>query len=670
MAPSASARWVRKILAAHGIVVGLGKPGPERPVLAWGHSPRARRAEWAARVWGAPLWRVEDAWLRSLYPGRLGQEPPYGLLLDRMGGAHYDPSEPSELETLLATDPLDSPALLARAQEAMARLRICQLSKYNAFDPTRAPPRPGFVLVIDQVRGDASLRCGGYGPADFAALLERALAEHPGRRVVIRTHPEAQGGARRGHFGPEHARDRVELCTAWVSPWALLEAAEAVYTVSSQLGFEAILAGHRPVVTGMPFYAGWGLTDDSGHPRRGRKLTAAQLFAGAAILYPLWYDPLRDTSCTLEAVIDQLEAQVRAFREDRTGWVATAVRAWKRRHIQQFFGAVRPVCFVADPVRAAQVAKAKDHRLMGWASALPQEFPGVRVEDGFLRSRGLGAKLVPPIALVLDDLGIYYDPTRESRLERLIMGPLPPGALARARTLREMIVKTGLTKYNLGKAGQHALAALLALKAQRPGAKVVLVPGQVEDDASIRFGATGSIRSNRALLQAARDAFPQALIVYKPHPDVEAGLRPGALSEAAHMADLVLEGVDPVQLFPLVDRVVTITSGLGFEALLRALPVTVFGVPFYAGWGLTDDRVPTPPRRVVLPQEEALDRLVYAALIAYPRYRDPLTGLACPAELAAERLASGTVSGQRLSLRALAKLQGWFAAYSWLWRWG
>ena len=42
-----------------------------------------------------------------------------------------------------------------------------------------------------------------------------------------------------------------------------------VYTVSSQMGFEAIFAGHRPRVFGKPFYAGWGLTeDDEVIPRR------------------------------------------------------------------------------------------------------------------------------------------------------------------------------------------------------------------------------------------------------------------------------------------------------------------------------------------------------------------------------------------------------------------
>ncbi len=128
------------------------------------------------------------------------------------------------------------------------------------------------------------------------------------------------------------------------------------------------------------------------------------------------------------------------------------------------------------------------------------------------------------------------------------------------------------------------------------------MPGQVEDDASILTGA-GDIRTNRALLQAARDANPDAVILYKPHPDVEAGLRAGALAAAAiGIADMVLSDADPVDLIEACDEVWTMTSLLGFEALLRGKPVTCLGAPFYAGWGLTRDLGPVPERRTARPR--------------------------------------------------------------------
>lgn len=640
-------------------------------VAVWGRTGVAARGEALARQSGAALVRLEDAWLRSIRPGRLG-EPPLGLLIDR-SGVHYDASAPSDLERLLATHPLDDAGLIARAKAGIARLIAADLSKYNAHDPALPPPEPGYVLIVDQTRGDASVTFGGGpggaaggGAGAFRAMLSAAREAHPGARLVIRTHPETAAGLRGGHFGPDDAAYGAELHDAPVSPWELLQGAIAVYTVSSQLGFEAILAGHRPQVFGAPFYAGWGLTDDAAPiPRRGRKLTRAQLFAAAMLLYPVWYDPCRDRLCPFEDALDQLEAEVRAFREDRAGHVALGMRLWKRAGLQRFYGRERPLRFVAEPARAVALARAEGRALMVWAGRMPEGLtsaaagaglPVHRVEDGLLRSRGLGAELVPALSLVRDDLGIYYDPGAESRMERLIAALLPPGGAERALRLAARLVAGGLTKYNVGGATLPPL----------PAGRRILVPGQVEDDASIRLGA-GAVRTNLALLERVRAENPEAVILWKPHPDVEAGLRPGSVpeGEVVRLADVLLPGVDAAAALAAADEVWTITSGIGFEALLRGKPVTCLGVPFYAGWGLTRDLAPVPARRQARP---GLAGLIHAALIAYPRYRDPVSGRPCPPEVVADRLAAGTALPQGPALRWLAKAQGLLAGQAWLWR--
>jgi len=192
------------------------------------------------------------------------------------------------------------------------------------------------------------------------------------------------------------------------------------------------------------------------------------------------------------------------------------------------------------------------------------------------------------------------------------------------------------------------------------------VPGQVEDDASIRLGA-GEVRTNLALLAHARELHPRALIVYKPHPDVEAGLRDGRVApdDLARLADAVANDADPAALIAQADRVVTMTSLMGFEALLRGVAVTTLGAPFYAGWGLTRDLGPVPARRAARPSVAAL---AHAALIAYPRYRDPVTGLPCPVELAVDRLSTGAIPRPGPALRLLSKLQGALASQAWIWR--
>jgi len=383
---------VRRILDLAGYRLSIGRPGPDDMIAVWGRSPYAARGEAAAERTGSPLIRIEDAFLRSLFPGRAG-EPPLGLTIDHTG-VHFDADTPSDLENLLSTSPLDDTVLMDRARGCIARLREAHLSKYSACDPDLPCPDPGYVLVIDQTRGDASVVHSGADANTFREMLYYARAENPGARILVKTHPETVLGHRKGYFGREDETERVRLFSEPVSPWSLLEGAVAVYTVSSQLGFEAIFADHRPRVFGRPFYAGWSLTDDrhpAGLPRRGRSLSRVQLFAAAMIQYPVWYDPCRDRLCRAEEAIDALEAATRAWREDRRGWTASGMRLWKRRHIQAFFGGRKRVVFRDDPSDGE--APGTGRRRMVWAGKAGRDDPGIRVEDGFLRSRGLRAEL-------------------------------------------------------------------------------------------------------------------------------------------------------------------------------------------------------------------------------------------------------------------------------------
>ena len=636
---------LRRILSLAGWQVSLGLPRAGQHVGVWGASPYARRGEAMAARSGATLVRVEDAFLRSVLPGRaggaVGRRGPIGLMIDPVG-LHFDADQPSRIEELASSAP--ALALEAQARQAIRRLIDADLSKYNAHLPAPAPA-PGYVMVIDQTRGDASL-CGA-GRAEFLQMLQAARDENPGLPLLIRVHPETARGLRPGHFTATDLVPGEQLSDAPLSPWRLLAGAARVYVMSSQLGYEAMLAGHRPRVFGRPFYAGWGLSDDQHSLPRRRPVGIGQLFAASHMLAPVWYDPCLDRLTDLEGAIRQLEAEARAWREDHAGHTAYGMRLWKRGFISRFYGSGKGVRFSDRPRPTVTLA---------WANRAADMPLAARVEDGFIRSRGLGAALVPPLSLVSDDLGIYYDPRQDSRLERLIAQPLPAGGAARAQALTQALRAAGLTKYNLS----GALPDL-------PKGRRILVPGQVEDDASIRFGA-GAERSNLALLTRVRRDNPDAVIIYKPHPDVEAGLRPGAIPEAdlARLADVVAQNVGADALMARVDEVWTITSTLGFEALLRGLPVTTLGAPFYAGWGLTRDLGPVPARRRARP---GLDGLAHAALIAYPRYFDPVSDLPCPAETAVARLADpGFAAPSSPPIRWLAKAQGALAGHAWLWR--
>lgn len=659
---------LRRILCLAGYKPRVGWPRPGDSVAVWGHRATAKRGETLSKHRRVPLVRLEDAFLRSLTPGRTGGQP-IGLILDKRG-MYFDASRPSDLEHILSHEPLNHSDDLARAKAGIALMRQAHLTKYTGFDPTTAVPDPGYVLVVDQTRGDASIALGDANANHFAEMLTEAQLDHPTARIVIKGHPEARLGLRPGYFSAQHQTDRISYFDQPASPWALLEGAIAVYVVTSQLGFEAVLAGHRPKVFGKPFYSGWGLTEDR-FPvlgRRGRTLTRNQLFIGAMLKYPIWYDPHRDQLGQFEDAAYALEAETRAWRQDHRGHVATGIRLWKRGMLIRFqhHG---PIRFENSAAQAVRQAARKVRPLMVWAGKESHSLRGqakagcvelIRVEDGFLRSRGLGARLIPPLSLVWDWQGIYYDPTRPSDIEHAISNAArkSPEDLRRAVRIRERIVEQALSKYNLT-TRQHAFD----LPSDR---EIILVPGQVEDDASLLRGG-GAVRTNTALLAAARAAHPEAFVIYKPHPDVEAGLRHGAI-EQTHMADLVAEQADAIALIIKADRIITMTSLLGFEALLRGIPVTTLGTPFYAGWGLTNDIDLNPAAQARRQARPCLDALVHATLIDYPRYFDPISHRACPPEVVLDRLANGAARRRPLGHKILAKAQGALASYTWIWR--
>ena len=241
--------------------------------------------------------------------------------------------------------------------------------------------------------------------------------------------------------------------------------------------------------------------------------------------------------------------------------------------------------------------------------------PYVALEDGFLRSVGLGEAGTPSMSLIVDPLGAYYDAARGSVIEGTIAGTATRAERLRARALMESAVAQGLSKTNLGRPLDPAIL--------RPGRRVLIVD-QTAGDASIPLGLAGAWSFAR-MLSAARQDEAGAQLIVKRHPAVAAGLKRGCL-DLSDAGDLtVVDDVRAADFLDAVDAVYVVTSGLGFEALWRRLPVRVFGAPFYAGWGLTRDDM-TPPRRGV---PRAIEDVVHATMIAHCRWVDPVTGLAC-----------------------------------------
>jgi capsular polysaccharide export protein len=371
------------------------------------------------------------------------------------------------------------------------------------------------------------------------------------------------------------------------------------------------------------------------------------------IQWARYIDPATHDVGTLATLLDSIDLQheVRSRFADLGDVAAIRFQWWKRPFATPFInagGGRLRWTHASDALEAHECAVFWGARS---AEGLPANARHIRIEDGFFHSCGLGSDMIAPRSQVIDRRGLYFDASRPSDLSALLNETaFSEAELARAASLRKLVNDHGVTKYNLGRRAPEWTPPV--------GRLVVLVTGQVADDASIRLG-TGAISTADALLREVRTRRPDAFIVYKPHPDVLSGNRSG-LIDAHRLADIVDTRADLLSLIDVADEVHTLSSLAGFDALMRDKAVFTYGRPFYAGWGLTHDALaPLPWRDRTL----SLDMLTAGVLLRYPVYWDWRLRLYTTPEAVVRQLAPGAarplgqVRGNRW--RPLLKAMRW-----------
>lgn len=302
-------------------------------------------------------------------------------------------------------------------------------------------------------------------------------------------------------------------------------------------------------------------------------------------------------------------------------------KKWKKSHITPIISLnfSKKIHFFKKISNVKDLAPAKKYQIFFWGAFIPKNLEPkigsynmelIRTEDGFIRSIGLGSDFVKPLSLVFDRKGIYFDATKESDLESLLNTVnFEKEEIEEAIKIRELIKNHNITKYNTD--------PIRPVHWNTLGKKVILVPGQVETDASIKLGCT-TIKRNIQLLECVRKSNPTAFIVYKPHPDVLSLNRKGHifLKEAAKFSDFIEKESSILSCIDAAHEVHTMTSLAGFDALLRDKKVVTYGQPFYAGWGLTEDRAEGATAFLRRTRVLNLDELVAGVLLRYPIYWD------------------------------------------------
>lgn len=666
------------------LTIALGKPIVQvspwqrttcaTAVLMWGRKKSSIKAKQLAKKHNLPLITVEDGFIRSLDNG-IGSRYGVSYIVDDIG-VYFDTQKPNRLEMLI----LQSIATWDNTKQATAKRLIHKLisHKLSKYNPPYRPSvcldkfannRP-IVLIIDQVKNDASIQGALATADDFWAMIDHAKQQYPNHAIVIKTHP-----AGKGYFNKEI--DGVIIINNSPNPLDLLSKVQVVFTVSSHLGFEALLMNKRVHTFGVAWYSGFGLTVDDyiqdklpNITNRRQKILASFcasnskpslspnlkpsidiLFFASYILYSCYVNPATMLACDMDTAMDYLIINQRHAQKLQGDVLIYRFSNWKIAFMRAFlttpfnriivqkkpkYAHLLPAFF--DTIHSKTVnpktinPKKADH-IITWghnnAQALRQNLPNACIwccEDGFIRSNGLGASLITPLSVVLDKTGIYYNAKQPSDLEnKLVNTHLNNTQKTQARQLCKVLLDQKLSKYNVGK-NLDLLDNLSKITKTKPTAKIRLVIGQVEDDASLA-NSLSNITTNQALLEDVRQKHPNDIIIYKPHPDIEAKLRIGSLTDEC-FADVIASDTPIFECIQSCDSLHTISSQAGFEALLQGKMVVCYGLPFYAGFGLTTDLANSEQANLTKARRQRqvpldLDTLVFVVLIDYPLYHLP-----------------------------------------------
>ncbi|EAK0442365.1 capsular polysaccharide biosynthesis protein [Campylobacter lari] len=599
--------------------------------VGWGKKKSGLKALELAKKYKVKFLLLEDGFLRSLNLG-VENSPSFSIVKDDVG-IYYDATVPSKLENILNSYEFSAEEL-EQAKKAIELIKTEKLSKYNN---NLCIPKDLFstneerVLIITQVANDASLKFGLADSFSTQEIINDTIKENPNAKIYIKIHPDVLSGKKQSDFNAQDLPSKCVVIKENYNPIELLSHFKKVYTKTSGMGFEALMLGCECVCYGVPFYAGWGLTQDKqACKRRLKKRSLEEVFYATYILYSEYFNPYLNQKSDIFDTIYTLAKYKKIEQVNSNTLYFLGFTLWKRWFMKPFFKAKsNKIIFLNSPSELYKAKLNPEDKIFIWGkkydkTLLAKDFNNeiFLVEDGFLRSVFLGSDLTRPFSLIVDSKGLYVDSSKPSDLEDILQNYVFDENLKqRAKKLISTITQNKFSKYN-------------GLKHEKlnfnTNKKIILIPAQVEDDASMILGGAGF--DTLKLLQSVREVNENAFIVFKPHPDVLSGNRKGLKDKSIILkyCDEIIENVSIDSAINACDEVHTITSTSGFDALLRGKKVVVYGKPFYAGWGLTMDLHQIPRRTRVL----SLEELVAGVLILYPRYIHPKSKNLCEVELA------------------------------------
>jgi capsular polysaccharide export protein len=576
-----------------------------------------------------PILRLKD----GIFAGYSNKKSSYSLYYAFESDVYYNLKKESNIESLLRSYWVPSEEEWQTAHLAIEMINKYGITKYSEYPHISESAMRGVgyenILLVDQPIDDESVLLGNADEQTFNDMLLYAFDNYQYANIYVKLHPDTIDGKKEGYLQKllvKHGLNdhpSIKLIDTHCNITSLFHFINDIFVVTSQVGFEALLRNKNVRCFGTPFYSGWGLTTDmqtlsESKPQR----SLMDLFIALVLQHTLYLNPFTGKKGTILDLLEYVALQQRHNNKKNVAFYNTDFI--EHRNVDVLLNADKKN--FSAITKAKQIPKHIDDFILTDKKSTFQEVEPLKyrafLSKSFLFSDSVSNEDV--LSLIVDHNGPFYDPKAQSDLDYMLNHETYTNY---EKNCAEQFLIDLRGKFLMDMRNEDS-GNVLSEK-QNSNKKLIFIPGQLEEDDMTLVGGDITIPSDYELLVAILQKVENSLIIYKP----ALGSKFKKLNDIGkgglvNLSSLVKErnnrfvfefDASISHCIEAADEVHLLNHTCGLEAIVKGKKVVTYGLPFYGGLGLTEDKQKFPREK----REISLEEFALAVYMLYPRYKLP-----------------------------------------------